>query len=78
MGQMCRKRVSRCSPNFKRWQHIVARKDKMNFTNAGAVKRHTISPRKSSAGKDPMERHMAFSDVLSTRELRQLVAAMVD
>jgi hypothetical protein len=46
--------------------------------NTGAAKRHTISPRKSSAGNESMDRHMTFSAMLSTLELRRLVAAMVD
>jgi len=50
----------------------------MNCMNTGAAKRHTISPRKSPAGNTSMERHMTFSAMLSTLELRRLVAAMVD
>ena len=50
----------------------------MNHINTGAAKRHTISPRKSSAGNDTMAGHMTFSAMLSTIELRRLVAAMVD
>ena len=50
----------------------------MNYMNSGAAKRHTISPRKSSAGNQSMERHPTFSAMLSTNELRRLVAAMVD
>ena len=50
----------------------------MNCIHPGAAKRHTISPRKSPAGNEPMARHMTFSAMLSTIELRRLVAAMVD
>lgn len=50
----------------------------MNSMNTGAAKRHTISPRKSSARNETMERHPTFSAMLSTLELRRLVAAMVD
>lgn len=50
----------------------------MNCMNTGAAKRHTISPRKSSARNQSMERHPSFSAMLLTLELRQLVAAMVD
>lgn len=58
--------------------NIAARKDKMTFMNTGGAKRHAISSRKSSAGNDPMARQTAFSAMLSTHELRRLVAAMVD
>lgn len=50
----------------------------MNCITTGAAKRHKISPRTASVGKEPMARDMAFSAVLSTLELRRLVAAMVD
>lgn len=50
----------------------------MNFNNTGAAKRHTISPRKAVAAQEPMDRNMTFSAMLSTIELRHLVAAMVD
>lgn len=50
----------------------------MNFKNFGAAKRHTISPCNAVAGQDPLERPMTFSAMLSTIELRRLVAAMVD
>lgn len=50
----------------------------MNCTNIGAAKRHTTSLRNASASKGPMARHSSFSAVLSTNELRRLVAAMVD
>lgn len=50
----------------------------MNCMNTSAVKRHTISPRKSSDGNQSMGRHPTFSAMLSTLELRRLVAAMVD
>ena len=50
----------------------------MNCMNTGAAKRHTISPRKSAAGNQSKERHPTFSAMLSTLELRRLVAAMVD
>jgi len=50
----------------------------MNCMNTGATKRHTISPQKSAAGNQSMERHPTFSAMLSTLELRRLVAAMVD
>lgn len=57
---------------------MAARKDKMNFKNTGDAKRHIISPRKAAAGQQTMERHMTFSAMLSTIELRRLVAEMVD
>lgn len=50
----------------------------MNSINTGAAKRHTISPRKNPAGNESMARPMTFSTMLSTIELRRLVAAMVD
>jgi hypothetical protein len=50
----------------------------MNCTNNGAAKRHMISPRKASASDALMARHQTSSAVLSTIELRRLVAAMVD
>jgi hypothetical protein len=50
----------------------------MNCMNTGAARCHAISPRKSSAGNQSMERHSTFSAMLSTLELRRLVAAMVD
>jgi hypothetical protein len=50
----------------------------MNCMNTGAAKRHTITPRKSSAGNEPMARQMILSAMLSTLELRRLVAEMVD
>ncbi|MCK9541629.1 MAG: hypothetical protein M0R03_06320 [Novosphingobium sp.] len=50
----------------------------MNSINTGAVKRHTLSPCKSPAGTESMTRHTTFSAMLSTIELRRLVAAMVD
>ncbi len=50
----------------------------MNFKNTGETKRHTISPRKTLASQETMERHMSFSAMLSTIELRRLVAEMVD
>lgn len=50
----------------------------MNFMNTGAAKRHTISPRKNPTGNQSMERQPTFSAMLSTLELRRLVAAMVD
>ncbi len=50
----------------------------MNCMNTGAARRHTVSPRKSSAGNESMERHRVFAAMLSTLELRRLVAAMVD
>lgn len=56
----------------------AARKDIMNCMNAGAAKRHTISPRKSPVGNGSMERHPTLSAMLSNLELRRLVAAMVD
>lgn len=50
----------------------------MNYLNTGAAKHRTISLRKSSAENGSMERHSTFSAMLSTLELRRLVAAMVD
>ncbi len=50
----------------------------MNNIDTGAVKRHIISPRKSAAGNESAARHMPLSAMLSTLELRRLVAAMVD
>lgn len=50
----------------------------MIFKNTGAARRHTISPRDAVAGQEPMDRHTTFSAMLSTIELRRLVAAMVD
>jgi len=50
----------------------------MNYLNTGAAKLSPISLRKSSADNGSMERHSTFSAMLSTLELRRLVAAMVD
>lgn len=50
----------------------------MSFNNTSAAKRHAVSPRKAVAGQEPMDRNMTFSAMLSTIELRRLVAAMVD
>ena len=50
----------------------------MNYNNTGAAKHQTISPRKVVAPQETMQRHTAFSALLSTMELRRLVAAMVD
>lgn len=50
----------------------------MNFKNTSAAKRHTISPRKAVASQGSMERHLTCSAMLSTTELRRLVATMVD
>jgi hypothetical protein len=50
----------------------------MNYMNTGATKHHTLSSRKNSASYDPMDRDSTFSAMLSTVELRRLVAAMVD
>ncbi len=63
---------------FKKAAATAARKEKMTCKNNGAAKQHTISPRKAVAGQESMERHMTFSAMLSTIELRRLVAAMVD
>ncbi len=50
----------------------------MNYMNSGAAKRHTISPRKNSAADESMDRNMTSTAMLSTLELRRIVAAMVD
>ncbi len=50
----------------------------MNCMNAGPTWRHTTSSSKNSAGNEPRARHPSFSAMLSTLELRRLVAAMVD
>lgn len=53
-------------------------KDKMNYIKMRAEKRHVISPRKTSVSAEPINRDAAFFPVISTIELRRLVAAMVD
>lgn len=50
----------------------------MTCINTGAAKRHMISPRKASASNATMARQTPFSAMLSTIELRRLVAEMVD
>jgi hypothetical protein len=61
-----------------RQQHIAARKDNMTSMNTGAFKRHTRWPHSNAAADYPMDRTMTSSGMLSTDELRRLVAAMVD
>ncbi|WP_395393716.1 hypothetical protein [Novosphingobium sp. BL-8A] len=63
---------------FQKGAETAARKDNMNYLNTGAAKLSPISLRKSSADTGSMERHSTFSAMLSTLELRRLVAAMVD
>jgi len=50
----------------------------MNSIDKGATRRHAISPRKGPTGNFPMAPHLAAPSLLSTIELRRLVAAMVD
>ena len=50
----------------------------MNYINTGAIQRQTISPRRMAASNVPMVRQSTFSAMLSTIELRRLVAEMVD
>lgn len=50
----------------------------MTLMYTGAFKRHTNSPRKNSAADESMDRNMTSTAMLSTLELRRIVAAMVD
>lgn len=50
----------------------------MTYNNTGAFKRHSISPRTAPASNAFLARPATFSAMLSTTELRRLVAAMVD
>lgn len=70
--------VTGADPISEGGSNTAAHKDKMNYTNTGAAKRHMISPRKVPASNAPMARHSTFPAMLSTIELRRLVAAMVD
>ena len=58
--------------------NTAAHKEKMNSIDTGASRRHAISLHKSAAGNESRARHMAFPAMLSTIELRRLVATMVD
>ena len=50
----------------------------MIYNTTGAATRHTLSPRTTAASQEPMVRHATFTAMLSTIELRRLVAEMVD
>lgn len=50
----------------------------MTYLNIGAIKRHIFSQRHLAAGNDSMAGALVPAATLSTLELRQLVAAMVD
>jgi len=50
----------------------------MHYTNIGAIKRQTPSPRHGAASNHRMAGRYGATAVLSQPELRRLVAAMVD
>jgi hypothetical protein len=64
-------------PNQRR-AAIVAPEVKMHINTKSAAKRRTIASRNSMALRDMRAQQMPVPAMLSTIELRQLVAAMVD